>query len=117
MRKLIPVIILALCFAGTAMAGDVQLLDHQIEWLSSCDDYATYKWHANIKNCAFCPKKVKMKIDLYDENGQVIDTVIQSVYLQGRQKQEVSGNSCLNFNSSYVKSTHAEILNARLINR
>lgn len=113
MRIALFIICLALLFAGTATAGSVQLLSHQIECISANQDYATFQWHADIKNCAFCPKKAKLRIDLYDENGNVIGSVVKPVYLQGNKVKQISGNSVLQLDAGHFRDAQAKIMHVQ----
>lgn len=117
MRIVVPILITLLFFAVPASAGQVQVLDHQIIWLNSCDDYAHYQWRANIQNHVTCPKKINLKINLYDEDGYIIDTVYHSVYLQGGQREVICGSTNFKGDASRVKTSTAEILQTHPISR
>ncbi|MBS3759075.1 MAG: hypothetical protein KGY61_10480 [Desulfobacterales bacterium] len=115
MKKIVPLVIMLLFFAVPALAGQVAVIDHQIEWVGSSDQYSIYHWEVDVNNAKDRLQKIHLRILLHNQDDYIINTMYHTVYLQGNQRRTFCGNSHVDCQSSEVKTSTAEIINSRPI--
>ena len=115
MKKIIPVLIALSLFAAPAFAGQTQIMDYDIEWISSCSHYSNYQWQVDLRNTSDRPQKIHLKLFLYDKDGNVIDEMYRTVYIRSHEEQIYAGNCHVSCQPSEVADTKAEIVGVQTI--
>ncbi len=119
MKRAIPVIIvMIMCFfAGTALAGQMQIIRQGGECLEAQGDYVFYKWRADVENFATCPMNAHVRINVYDQKGNRIDTLYRSIDVPAKHQKHFEGKGCAECKSRPIGNIRARIENVQRIGR
>ncbi len=111
MRTAIPIITVMslLLFAGMAIGGQVQLLDHDVQKIQAKEDAGVYSWEAEINNERMAPVKAEIKLAFVDPNGEVMATVQEPITLTPETKQAYTGKTTVNVDNANIETTKAEL--------
>lgn len=111
MRKFIPIVsvLILFLFAGAATAGQLQLLDHQVDVMHTSEESALYSWEAEINNPTLAPVKADLEIAFHNEAGQVIGTIDETVTIPPEQETARTGSAWVELDAANVKDTSAKL--------